>query len=151
VALTIRRLGPDDADRLAPLLSAYAAALLGREPGPPDPAYAARLLAEPAVEALAAERDGRLIGFAIYYDLPEAISGGRAGQLDDLFVAPEARGAGVARAMIAELVEEGRRRGWIHLRWMVPEENAAAAIYDRIAERAPWRSYVIRIDRAVRW
>ena len=150
----VRKLSPADAPRFAPLLAAYSDALLGREAsGAPDEAYAKRLLSndEPVANVMGADIDGRLVGFALYYDLPEAISGLRAGQLDDLFVAPEARGTGVAQALIARLVEEGGRLGWMHLRWMVPEANPAAALYERIAERASWRSYVIRIDRSVDW
>jgi GNAT superfamily N-acetyltransferase len=150
-ALTISLVHEEDAARLAPLVAAYAGALLGRDPAAPDEDYVRSLLAEPVVEIAAAELDGRLVGFALYYDLPEAISGKRAGQLDDLFVAPEARGAGIAQALIQHVVERGRERGWIHLRWMVPEASPAAALYDRIAERAPWRNYVVRIDESMRW
>lgn len=151
MTLAVRRLGIADAVSLAPLVAAYAGALLGREAEAPDAAYVRRLLAEPVVEVLAAELDGRLVGFALYYDLPEAISGRRAGQLDDLFVDPDARGQGVAQALIAKIVDEGRSRGWIHLRWMVPDGSPAAALYDRIAERAPWRNYVVRIDTSMAW
>ncbi len=147
----LARLRREDAPRLAPLIAAYAGALLGRDPAPPDPSYAEALLAEPAVEILGAELGGRLVGFALFYDLPEAISGRRAGQLDDLFVEPQSRGHGIAKAMIDALAAEGARRGWVHLRWMVPEASPAAALYDRIAERAPWRNYVVRIDRSVAW
>lgn len=152
--MIVRKLTPDDAPRFAPLLAAYSDALLGRDAASaPDEPYARKLLSdeEPVANVMGAELDGRLVGFALYYDLPEAISGMRAGQLDDLFVAPEARGNGVAQALIGRLVEEGERLGWMHLRWMVPESNPAARLYDRIAERASWRSYVIRIDRSVDW
>lgn len=149
-AVTLR-LAASDAPRLAPLLAAYSAALLGREAAAPDEASALRLIEDPVSAIAGAELDGRLVGFALYYDLPEAISGRRAGQLDDLFVEPAVRGQGVAQALIARLVEEGAARGWVHLRWMVPETSPAAALYDRIAERAPWRSYVVRIDRSVDW
>lgn len=147
----IPRLTVADAPRLAVLLAEYSAALLGRDAGAPDEVYAAKLICEPMVAVAGAELDGKLVGFAVYYDLPEAISGKRAGQLDDLFVASACRGRGVAQALIACLVEEGAALGWIHLRWMVPEANPAAALYDRIAERAPWRNYVIRIDKSVAW
>ncbi|GLK66490.1 GNAT family N-acetyltransferase [Hansschlegelia plantiphila] len=145
------RLQASDAVRLAPLVAAYSGALLGREAGAPDAPYVATLLAEPMVGIAGAELDGELVGFALYYDLPEAISGRRAGQLDDLYVDPARRGLGIARALVARLVEEGEALGWVHLRWMVPEASPAAALYDRIAERAPWRNYVIRIDRSVCW
>ena len=147
----IRRLTTADAPRLAPLVARYAGALLGREPDAPDLAYVETLMAEPVVNVAGAEIDGALVGFALYYDLPEAISGRRAGQLDDLFVAPEARGRGLAQALVAHIVAEGEARSWIHLRWMVPEGSRAIALYDRIAEPAPWRNYVIRVDRSVAW
>lgn len=149
----IPRLTVADAPRFAPLLAAYSAALLGRQAQAADEAYARKLLSdeEPVAQVAGAELDGRLVGFALYYDLPEAISGLRAGQLDDLFVDPSARGNGVAQALIARLVQEGESLGWMHLRWMVPEQNPASALYDRIAERAPWRSYVIPIDRSLSW
>jgi ribosomal protein S18 acetylase RimI-like enzyme len=69
--------------------------------------------------------------------------------LDDLFVHPAARGRGIARALVAEACALGRARGWSHLRWIAPEADAAAiALYERIASRAEWRSYVIRLDPA---
>ena len=149
--LVLRRLGPEDAEPLAALVAAYAGALLKRSPAAPDPAYALKLLAEPVVEIAGAELDGRLVGFALYYDLPEAISGRRAGQLDDLYVLDEARGKSVARKLIAHVVAQGDARGWIHLRWMAPDDSPAGALYDRIAERAPWRNYVVRIDPDMKW
>lgn len=149
--LVLRRLGPEDACELAGLVALYAGALLGREPAAPDPDYVVKLLAEPIVEVAGAELDGRLVGFALYYDLPEAISARRAGQLDDLFVHPDARGRRVAQRLIEHVVSDGEWRGWIHLRWMVPEDSPAGALYDRIAERAPWRNYVVRIDTSLRW
>lgn len=137
--------------RLAPLLALYAnemrAVLNGAEAASPE-AQAALLASHPAAEVLLAEDEaGNAIGFAILFDLPEIVFARRCGALDDLFVRPEARGRGVARALIAAALEEGRRRGWSHLRWIVPEGDVAAiALYERVAQRADWRSYVIRLD-----
>jgi GNAT superfamily N-acetyltransferase len=121
------------------------------QPTGADAGYARSLLMEPMVLLLGAFVEGTLVGFALAYDLPEAISGARAGQLDDLFVLPEGRGHGVGEALIQQLVRDGVQRGWVHLRWMLPQGNPAAPLYDRIAERAPWSNYVIRIDRSVAW
>ncbi|MFM7303169.1 MAG: GNAT family N-acetyltransferase, partial [Alphaproteobacteria bacterium] len=74
----------------------------------------------------------------------------RCGALDDLFVGPAARRQGVARLLIEALAALGAARGWSHLRWIVPEtDQAAIALYERIAARAPWRSYVLRLDPKV--
>ena len=87
------------------------------------------------------------IAFAIFFDLPEVVFARRCGALDDLFVRPDRRGRGIARAMIGALCDLGRDRRWSHLRWIVPEaDRGAIALYDRIAEHTDWRSYVIRLD-----
>jgi GNAT superfamily N-acetyltransferase len=120
--------------------------LAGAE-APGGEASAALLEADPRTEVLVAEDGGAPVGFAVFFDLPEVVFARRCGALDDLFVLPAARGRGIARGLVAALAEEGRRRGWSHLRWIVPEGDVAAiALYERIAARADWRSYVIRLD-----
>ncbi|WP_270935930.1 GNAT family N-acetyltransferase [Falsiroseomonas oryzae] len=150
--MLIRPLPRAERGTLAPLLAAYAAEMRGTLAGAavatPE-AQAALLATHPAAEVLLAELDGAPIGFAVLFDLPELVFARSCGMLDDLFVLPAARGRGIARALIAEAVAIGRRRGWSHLRWIVPEGDVGAiALYERIAERADWRSYVIRIDPA---
>ena len=153
MAFVIRPLPRDERHRLAPLIAAYAeemrATLAGHRPAAPD-AQAALLASHPAAEVLVAEdAAGVPCGFAVIFDLPEIVFARSCGMLDDLFVHPDARGQGIARALIAEAATLGRARGWSHLRWIVPEADAGAiALYDRIAARADWRSYVIRLDPA---
>jgi GNAT superfamily N-acetyltransferase len=150
--IRIRALTPGQRLALAPLLKAYAAEMRGVLQGAAiaAPEAQARLLAEhPAAEVLLAEDTQGPAGFAILFDLPEVVFARRCGQLDDLFVLPARRGQGIARALIEAALALGRDRGWSHLRWIVPEGDAAAiALYDRIASRADWRSYVIRLDAA---
>ncbi|WP_439595643.1 GNAT family N-acetyltransferase [Falsiroseomonas sp.] len=149
----ITALPRDQRHRLAPLLALYAAemrdVLAGAATAAPE-AQAALLAAHPAAEVLLAEdAAGVPLGFAILFDLPEVVFARHCGMLDDLFVRPEARGRGIARALIGAAVAEGQTRGWSHLRWIVPEaDTAAIALYERIATRADWRSYVVRIDPA---
>ncbi|WP_209443411.1 GNAT family N-acetyltransferase [Falsiroseomonas frigidaquae] len=149
----ITPLARDQRHRLAPLLALYAAemrgVLAGAAVATPE-AQAALLARHPAAEVLLAEdAAGTPLGFAILFDLPEVVFARSCGNLDDLFVRPEARGQGVARALIAAAISEGRARGWSHLRWIVPEADVAAiALYERIATRADWRSYVVRLDPA---
>ncbi|MCA3360953.1 MAG: GNAT family N-acetyltransferase [Roseomonas sp.] len=102
---------------------------------------------DPRAEILLAFGNDAPLGFALFFDLPEIVFARRCGALDDLFVAPGARRQGVAQALIEALAALGAARGWSHLRWMVPEtDQAAIALYERIAARAPWRSYVLRLD-----
>ncbi len=146
----IRALPRDERHGLAPLLAAYATEMRGTLAGatvPTPEAQAALLARHPAAELLVAEQDGTPIGFAVLFDLPELVFARSCGMLDDLFVAPASRGQGIARALVAAACELGRARGWSHLRWIVPEADAGAiALYERIASRADWRSYVIRLD-----
>jgi GNAT superfamily N-acetyltransferase len=152
MSVLIRPLPREERHRLAPLLAAYAAemrvTLAGHAPARPED-QAALIADHPAAEVLVAEDGGEPMGFAVLFDLPELVFARRCGMLDDLFVHPAARGQGIARALIAEACSLGRARGWSHLRWMVPEADAGAiALYERIASRADWRSYVIRLDPA---
>lgn len=145
----IRAVPPGERHRIAPLLSLYAAemtALLAGTAPASGEASAALLETDPRIHVLAAWRHGAPIAFTIVFEVPEVVFARHCGALDDVFVAPAHRGQGIARALIAAAAGLGRARGWSHLRWIVPEGDAGAiALYERIAERADWRSYVIRL------
>ncbi|MEM5583399.1 MULTISPECIES: GNAT family N-acetyltransferase [unclassified Roseibium] len=144
----IRALGPDDAHQLAPLIAENAQALKRGAPRRPDEYYAERILGDKSAEVIGALDGGELVGFAVFFDLPELITGLRIGQLDDIYVHPDHRNKGIGRRMIETLVSEGQTRGWLHLRWLVPGKNApAVALYEKIAEPDHRKSYVIPIDR----
>lgn len=145
--LEIREIGPQAAHELAPLIAAYAQELKRGAPRQPDDFYAEALLKDRTAELLGAYLEGRLVGFATFFDLPLAISGLRAGQIDDIFVTPAVRSRGIGRRMIEALVSEGEKRHWALLRWLVPARNEAAVkLYRTMAEPADWQSFVIRID-----
>lgn len=146
----IAPLPPAQRHRLAPLLDAYAAeiheTLAGSRPARGEDS-AALLAADPRTEVLIALDGEEPIAFAIFFDQPEVVFARRCGALDDLFVRPDRRGRGLARALIDALCALGRERHWSHLRWIVPEgDRGAIALYERIATQADWRSYVIRLD-----
>lgn len=148
--ITITALPPGDRVLLTSMFDAYADemrdVLAGTAPAS-GAATAAMLDADPHTEILTAWADGLPVGFAIFFDLPEAVFARRCGALDDLYVLPTHRGRGIARTLVEALTDLGRARRWSHLRWIVPEgDQDAIALYERIATRADWRSYVIRLD-----
>jgi len=151
--VTLRRLVAHDAVALASLLAAYGDEMRHEQgAGANALARANALIANPIVEVLGGFLGDELVAFAVFFDLPEAISGGRSGQLDDLYVLPAARGKRLAQRLIAAIADIGRSRAWIHLRWLVPEDNPdAIRAYARFAEPAGWKSYVLWLAGSERW
>ncbi|WP_164498387.1 GNAT family N-acetyltransferase [Pseudomonas aeruginosa] len=151
--VTLRRLIAHDAVALASLLAAYGDEMRHEQgAGANALARANALIADPIVEVLGGFLGDELVAFAVFFDLPEAISGGRSGQLDDLYVLPAARGKRLAQRLIAAIADIGRSRAWIHLRWLVPEDNPdAIRAYARFAEPAGWKSYVLWLAGSERW
>lgn len=145
--LTIRPLHEGDAHALAPLIAAYAQMLRRGAPRRPDEYYAETLLQDGVAELLGAFRGEILVGFTIFFDLPDAITGRRAGQLDDLYVDHPHRGHGISAELVRHLTTIGHERNWTHMRWLVAEKNEIAMrIYSSLAEPAAIRSFVIPIN-----
>lgn len=102
---------------------------------------------EHEVEAFVAEDDsGTLVGLTHFRPYARPLAAAVGGFLDDLFVAPETRGSGAGRALIAAVAEEGRARGWTKVRWITAEDNARArALYDKVATCTAWKTYDIEL------
>lgn len=136
-----------DARDLAPLLSAYVQAVFRGAPGAPDVYYAEQLLQDKTAEILGARLDGVLVGFLIFYDLPDPWSGRRTGLADHVYVDHRHRRKGIAKAMVDLLAEESDGRGWSELTLKAPRANESGRrLYERIAEPADWSSFVIRFS-----
>lgn len=89
------------------------------------------------VSALVVEEpEGRLVGLAHYRPFARPLSATMGGYLDDLFVAADARGNGVAALLLAGLAEIARERGWSVVRWAAADDNyRARSVYDKLAYR----------------
>ncbi len=117
----ISRVTQSDLEELLPLMRAYCDFY---EVDPPDDALLAlsrALLADPAREGvqLIARHDGEAVGFAtIYWSWATTIAS-RIGVMNDLYVAPTARGSGAADELILACLEECRQHGAVELTWIV--------------------------------
>lgn len=91
---------------------------------------------------LAIDDQDRLVGLAHFRQFSRPLSATRGGFLDDLFVAPEARGTGAARALLQALADEAAARGWSVVRWITADDNyRARGLYDKVAARTSWLTY----------
>ncbi|MDB5371272.1 MAG: family N-acetyltransferase [Roseomonas sp.] len=86
------------------------------------------------------------VGITHYRPFARPLSASTGGFLDDLYVDPAARGQRAADALIAAVAEQGRTRGWSVIRWITNETNyRGRAVYDRVAQMTPWRTYDIKL------
>ncbi len=76
--------------------------------------------------------DGRMVGFALHMHHPSTWVMGDDCYLEDLFLAPDARGKGLGRALIEDLIAIARAKGWHRLYWHTDEGNTTARkLYDQ--------------------
>jgi GNAT superfamily N-acetyltransferase len=80
-----------------------------------------------------AERDGAPIGFALWFYNFSTFEGRFGVYLEDLFVAPEARGSGAGLALMRRLAQRCRDEGLKRFEWAVLDWNEPSiAFYDRL-------------------
>jgi GNAT superfamily N-acetyltransferase len=136
----------EDLDELLPLVRGYADFY---EVSPTDDqllSLSRALIADPVhngMQFIARDGAGHAIGFATVFWLWSTLSASRVGLMNDLFVAPEARGSGAAEALIDRCRAACRERGASRLTWQTAKDNERAqAVYDRIGGvREEWLDY----------
>jgi len=147
--IEIARVGEDDLSELLPLLRGYCDFY---EVAPSDEELldlCRALIANPEREGvqLIAREGGEAVGFAtIYWSWATTIAS-RIGVMNDLFVAPGARGSGAAEQLIEACVDECRRHGAAELTWQTaPDNERAQRLYDRVgATRSQWVDYSLSV------
>ncbi len=134
--MSIRPATDADIPALLPLMRGYCDFY---ESDPPDEGLdemARALIAGPDDEGLllcACEPQGAVVGFAACGWKWSSLRGARIVVLEDLFVAPEARGGGHADALIEACAERARSLGAPVLTWLTaPDNRRAQAVYDRV-------------------
>ena len=90
--------------------------------------------------------NGAVVGFAVHLHHPSSWVAGMDCYLEDLFVAPSARGQGVGRALIEDLTLLARQNGWHRLYWHTDQDNTAARrLYDSIVPADGHIRYRVRL------
>jgi ribosomal protein S18 acetylase RimI-like enzyme len=91
--------------------------------------------ASPAFEVLLAELGGRVAGYVLWHASYSTEWAQRGIYVEDLYVEPEARRAGVGRALLAALAAEAKRRELRFVWWCSrPGNKAANAFYETLAD-----------------
>ncbi|MSP75869.1 MAG: GNAT family N-acetyltransferase [Rhodospirillaceae bacterium] len=88
--------------------------------------------ADPKFAALIAERGGTPVGFALYTFNYSVWTAARGIFIEDIWVAPEERRGGVARALMAALARECAAKGYKRIDLNVLDWNPARGFYERI-------------------
>ena len=143
---TIATVGEADLADLLPLLRGYCDFY---EVAPTDDALLAMcraLIADPereGVQLLARGAGGRALGFASIFWSWQTLDTGRIGVMNDLFVHEDARGTGLADALIRACAQRAREHGAVNLVWETARDNRRAQkVYDRVGgQPSIWITY----------
>jgi GNAT superfamily N-acetyltransferase len=97
------------------------------------------------VMCVVAEVQGQVVGFAHCVVHENTWETQPVCYLEDLFVSPRSRGAGVGAALIEWLRNAMRAEGWARIYWVTQGDNVQARrLYDRFARADGFVRYVIR-------
>jgi len=87
----------------------------------------------PVAEAVVAEREGKVIGFALFFTNFSTFLGKPGLYLEDLYVQPAERSRGVGQALLTHLAELANARGYGRFEWSVLDWNVnAIRFYERM-------------------
>jgi GNAT superfamily N-acetyltransferase len=149
--MRITVVGAADLPELLPLVRAYCDFY---QVAPSDDALlelSRALLADPereGLQLLARDDAGRAVGFATLYWTWTTLAAARVGVMNDLFVAAEARGMGVAEGLVDACLERCREHGAIRMAWQTARDNhRAQAFYERVGATRDdgWLDYALPV------
>lgn len=86
---------------------------------------------QPAAEVLIGEVDGAAAGFALFFHNFSTFTGKRGLYLEDIFVRPAFRGAGLGKQLMAALARIAVQRDCARFEWSVLDWNAPAIAFYR--------------------
>ncbi len=101
------------------------------------------------LQLLARDALGEPVGFATLLFTWSTTGASRAAVMNDLYIAQDGRGQGLAEALIDRCQIESAHHGAAKLTWITRRDNnRAQAVYDRVgAHHDPWVNYRIDLPR----
>ena len=143
---TIRKIEPRDRERWGELWAGYCK-FYDRDMSDAVTEYTWTRIVDPAspVKAIVAERESDgVIGMANYIIHENTWTLTPVCYLEDLFVFPHKRAAGVGKQLIDWLVDEMKAQRWSRLYWNTRETNyRARGLYDKYTPHSGFLRYVI--------
>ena len=145
MSITIRPITVSDKARWLELFKEY---IIFYKSKLPDEQYELawqRINADFNINALLAELDGQVVGFTHYIFRPSTWEVEDFCYLEDLYVDPKVRGAGVGRALIKAVEEIAIASGSKRLYWTTaPDNETARKLYDKVAitDRVQYKIYL---------
>lgn len=106
------------------------------------------------VHSLICERDGRAIGFAVYFYSYSTWLGRNGIYLEDLYITPEQRGGGAGRDLLRYIAREAVEHRCGRLEWSVLDWNAPAiGFYEALGAQAQdeWVRYRLDGEKLLRF
>jgi GNAT superfamily N-acetyltransferase len=144
----VRPARTDEIEEMLPLIRAYCEFY---ETEPNDEGLRSMfetLINDPSQGAVFVARDGgKAVGFATLDWKWSSLKAARIGYLEDLFVDPEARGRGIADALIEVCAERCRELGMPAMEWLTaPDNHRAQKVYNRTgAESGAYMEYDLEL------
>ena len=141
----VRRVQESDVDAVVKLV--YELAEYERAPEQchltADQLHRALFRPDAALYGHVAELDGEVVGCALWFLNYSTWDGEHGIYLEDLYVRPTARGAGLGRALLTALAEECVARGYTRLQWWVLNWNEPAIGFYRSLGATPMDDWTV--------
>lgn len=146
MTITIRPATPADIDLIFRFICDLADYEKLRDEVRADPGTLGRHLfgPSPKAETLIGEVDGVPRGFALFFHNFSTFEGRPGIYLEDLYVEPAARGAGLGRALLSALARLARQRDCARLEWAVLDWNEPAIRFYRSIGANPKQEWIIQ-------
>ncbi len=149
-AAAIRPARPNDVPGILAMIHELAEfEALGHQVVATEDDYHASLFGEnPAAEALVAEVENNLVGYAIFFSTFSTFIGRAGIWLEDLYVRPDFRGLGLGKGLLKAVGEIAAARNAGRYEWSVLDWNRNAIdLYERVGGEILQEWRIVRLDQ----